>query len=189
MHKTKRPSHEHLRPWRLTHTTQTTKKVTLTMISASPEQSSLLKASQHDPCMTGTPSAARRQTERDRLLIASSLCINRARSCAPAKRGSPPSCQRECSAAGAGARPSQKSKPTAEPLTRIGEGTLMNIVRWQFVIKLNQALSAGNTSEVSQLYDRTWPALSNEFYKAEEWPRAEVLSSLVRNGSSHLTKC
>ena len=65
----------------------------------------------------------------------------------------------------------------------------MNIVRWQFVIKLNQALSAGNTSEVSQLYDRTWPALSNEFYKAEEWPRAEVLSSLVRNGSSHLTKC
>jgi translation initiation factor 3 subunit L len=40
---------------------------------------------------------------------------------------------------------------------------------------------------LQQLYEKTYPALSNDFYKAEEWPRAEVISSLVRNDEVFLT--
>ena len=56
----------------------------------------------------------------------------------------------------------------------------------QFVIRLHQALSNGNINEIGTLYERGYTSLSNEFYKAEEWPRAEVIASLVRNGESLL---
>jgi len=57
----------------------------------------------------------------------------------------------------------------------------------KFIIRLHQTLSSGNVNEVAHLYERGWNSLSNEFYKAEEWPRAEVVASLVRNDEVFLT--
>ena len=53
----------------------------------------------------------------------------------------------------------------------------------QFVIRLHQAFGQQNAAEISTLYERTFNSLSTEFYTSTEWPRAEVVSSLVRNGS------
>jgi hypothetical protein len=41
---------------------------------------------------------------------------------------------------------------------------------------------------VTTLYERTFGQLTNEFFKAEEWPRAEVVAPLVRNGARRLSR-
>ena len=53
----------------------------------------------------------------------------------------------------------------------------------KFIVQLHQGLSSSNASVVGTLYERTFGQLTNEYFKAEEWPTAEVIAPLVHDGA------
>ena len=45
----------------------------------------------------------------------------------------------------------------------------------------------GNVADVANAYERGFTQLSNEHYKTEEWPRAEVIAPLINHDEVFLT--
>ena len=55
-----------------------------------------------------------------------------------------------------------------------------------FLRYFRDMINEGNTFEVANLYENSWPKLSEEYFKSTSWPEADEISELVQHDNLFL---
>ena len=51
----------------------------------------------------------------------------------------------------------------------------------KFLVDLRENIAEGNTFEVANLYENSFPKLTEQFFKSSPWPEAETVSPYVQD--------